>query len=61
MPKWSILKMDEYMRGLKDDKERTVLLACIKRKESTQVSVCRRCTDYLAFCYLPMLPRLAPT
>ena len=27
---------------------------------STQVSVCRRCTDYLSFCYLPMLPRLAP-
>ena len=30
-------------------------------EEATQVSVCRRCTDYLAFCYLPMLPRLTPT
>ena len=29
-------------------------------EKSTQVSVCRRCTDYLSFCYLPMLPRLAP-
>ena len=30
------------------------------KSQSTQVSVCRRCTDYLSFCYLPMLPRLAP-
>ena len=38
MPKWSIPKMDEYMKGLKDGKERTILLACIKRKESKTIA-----------------------
>ena len=33
MPEWTIARMDEYRKGLKDGKEKTVLLACIKRKE----------------------------
>ena len=33
MPEWTIAQMDERMDNLKDGKEKTVLSACIKRKE----------------------------
>ena len=38
MPEWTISEMDERMKGLKDDKEKTVLPACIKRKEFKTVA-----------------------
>lgn len=38
MPDWTIPRMEEYMAGLKDGKERDVVLACIKRKESKTIS-----------------------
>ena len=38
MPEWTIAQMDERRKGLKDGKEKTVLLACIKRKESKTIA-----------------------
>ena len=38
MQEWSIPVMDECVRGLKDGKERTIVLACIKRKESKTIA-----------------------
>lgn len=38
MPDWTIPEMEEYMGGLKDGKEKTVVLACIKRKESKTIA-----------------------
>ncbi len=37
MPDWTIPQMEEYVAGLKDGKERDVVLACIKRKESKTI------------------------
>ena len=38
MKDWPLPKMEAYMKGLKEGKEKTVLLACIKRKESKRIS-----------------------
>ena len=37
MPDWTIPRMEGYMAGLKDGKERDVVLACVKRKESKTI------------------------
>ena len=38
MEDWPLPKMETYMKGLKEGKEKTVLLACIKRKEGRKIS-----------------------
>ena len=38
MEDWPLHVMETYMNGLKEGKERTVLLACIKRKEGRKIS-----------------------
>ncbi len=38
MPEWTIAQMDERMDSLKDDKEKIVLSACIKRKEGMTIA-----------------------
>ena len=38
MPDWTIPQMEGHMAGLKDGKEKTVVLACIKRKESKTIA-----------------------
>ena len=38
MKDWPLPKMETYMKGLKEGKEKTVLLACVKRKESKKIS-----------------------
>ena len=38
MEDWPLHVMETYMDGLKEGKERTVLLACIKRKEGRKIS-----------------------
>ena len=38
MPDWTIPEMEGHMAGLKDGKEKIVVLACIKRKESGTIA-----------------------
>ena len=37
MPDWTVPQMEAYVAGLQDGKEKTIVLACIKRKESKTI------------------------